>query len=76
MDSVKVNFPSNVNVIFLNVVNKENKGLSDYFSIRLIPVQVLLDFNGKEVFRHPGYITYHELSAELRSILSEESGHK
>ena len=55
-----------VNVVFYNVRNKENNNMSEYFGIQMIPVQVLLDKNGKECFRHIGYYPFDSLSFEFK----------
>lgn len=68
MKEVKANFANRINVVFYNVTKKENKTISKYFGIQIIPVQILLDKNGKEVFRHIGYYSYNELSKEFKKL--------
>ena len=62
---VKGNFANRINVVFYNVTKKENKRISKYFGIQMIPVQILLNKSGKEVFRHIGYYSYNELCIEF-----------
>jgi thiol-disulfide isomerase/thioredoxin len=54
-----------VNVVFLHVVKPENQDLMKFFGISAIPVQILLDRDGKEFFRHFGYIPAGELKTEF-----------
>lgn len=61
MEEIKSTYPAQVNVVFVNLAQKGNDGLSQYFGIATIPTQVLLDRNGKEYFRHSGYISAEEL---------------
>jgi thioredoxin 1 len=65
---VKGNFANRINVVFYNVTKKENKRISKYFGIQMIPVQILLNKSGKEVFRHIGYYSYNELCIEFSKL--------
>lgn len=56
---------SNINVVFLNVLIPENQNLMKLYGIASIPTQVLLDKNGKEFFRHNGYISTSSLEKEI-----------
>lgn len=66
IEKVKTNFANRINVVFYNVTKKENKSIGKHFGIQMIPVQVLLDKKGKEVFRHIGYYSYSELCNEFK----------
>ncbi len=66
MKAVKINFTNRINVVFYNVTEKENKSISKHFGIQIIPVQVLLNKNGKEVFRHIGFYSYKNLCLEFK----------
>ena len=66
MDEIEQVYASIVNVVFINVTKPENKQLTKYFEIAEIPTQVLLDENGKEYFRHSGYITTKDLSSKFK----------
>ncbi len=54
-----------LNVVFLNVLKPENQNLMKLYGIAAIPTQVLLDKNGKEFFRHTGYISTTDLEKEI-----------
>ena len=62
METIKQEYGSLVNVVFINVSLKKNRDFVDYFGIATIPTQVLLDKNGKEFFRHSGFLSTEDLS--------------
>ncbi len=62
METIKQEYGSRVNVVFINVSLKKNRDFVDYFGIATIPTQVLLDKNGKEFFRHSGFLSAEDLS--------------
>lgn len=62
METIKQKYGSRVNVVFINVSLKKNRDFVDYFGIATIPTQVLLDKNGKEFFRHSGFLSAEDLS--------------
>lgn len=66
MEEIKQKHSKRVNVVFVNVSRKENRELVDYFGIVTIPAQVLLDKNGKEYFRHNGYLSADDLSKHFK----------
>ncbi|MCX6230513.1 MAG: thioredoxin family protein [Bacteroidetes bacterium] len=65
MYKVKTNFTNRIQVVFYNVTQKENKAISKHFGIQMIPVQILLDSGGTEVFRHLGFLSYKDLCLEF-----------
>ena len=65
MDEVHERDSGKVNVVFINVTLPENKDIVKYFGIVTIPAQVLLDKNGKEYFRHEGYISADDLGKQF-----------
>lgn len=66
MDEVKPEYAGQVNVVFLNVLKRENQLLMKYYGIAEIPTQVLLDKNGKEFFRHTGFIEKNDLQIKFQ----------
>lgn len=62
METIKQEYGSRVNVVFINISLKKNRDFVDYFGIATIPTQVLLDKNGKEFFRHSGFLSAEDLS--------------
>lgn len=65
MEEIKSKYGDKVKVVFVNLTNKENRTLSDFFGIATIPTQVLLDKNGKEFFRHNGFYSAEELRKSM-----------
>lgn len=59
---IKERYRNKVKVVLVNVMDKSNKDLVDYFGIVSIPFQVLLDKNAKEFYRHSGYISEIEIA--------------
>lgn len=61
METIRKDFAEKVNVHFINLSKKWNKDWAEYFEIHTIPTQVILDSQGKEIYRHVGYIPADEL---------------
>lgn len=55
MEEARLKWPNKVNVVFYNVSEKSNKDIVEHYGIDMIPVQVLLNVNGIEYFRHQGF---------------------
>lgn len=69
MEQIRSEYPNRVNVVFNNVLKADQQNLMKMYGIATIPTQILLDKNGKEIFRHTGYISSPELSLHfLKSI--------
>lgn len=54
-----------VNVVFYNVMHPESQSLIKYYGVSAIPLQIILDREGNEIFRHFGYIAAEELTAKF-----------
>jgi thioredoxin 1 len=65
MEEIRVKHPDKVNVIFIDILEPGNQNLIKYFGITLIPAQVLLNRQGKEFFRHSGFLSAVELEGEI-----------
>ncbi len=65
MKSIEQKYGEQVKVIFYDV-NKEPDRAGEY-KIQLIPTQVFLDKNGKEIHRHEGYYPEKEIDKLLQS---------
>ena len=55
MDAIEKEYAGKVRVVFHDVWTKEGKPYGEQYGIRVIPTQVFIDKNGKEIFRHEGY---------------------
>lgn len=66
MEDIKEKYPHTINVRFMNVTQTSSQKLTQHFGISTIPTQVILDRNGKEIFRHSGYISSEELEKQFK----------
>ena len=56
LEEIEAKYSDQVNVVFHNVKKKETREIAGKYKIRLIPTQVFLDQDGKEVYRHEGFL--------------------
>ena len=75
LEELKAEQTGKLEVQFVSVGDKENLSLAEKHKIALIPTQIFFDADGKEVWRHEGYISKHgillkwkELGVELNSF--------
>jgi thioredoxin 1 len=67
MKAVEYNYGNQIKIIFYDVWKEEQAHYAQDYNIRLIPTQVFLDVNGKELMRHEGYFPEKEIDAFLQS---------
>ncbi|MBI5020223.1 MAG: thioredoxin family protein [Ignavibacteriales bacterium] len=67
MKSIEEKYGSQVKVIFHDVWKDDQKHYAKEFGIKLIPTQIFLDQNGKEIFRHEGFYPEKEIDTLLQS---------
>ena len=65
LDEVRKEYPGKVNVVFLNILQNQNQQFMRYYGVVAIPTQIQLNKNGKEFYRHTGYISFTELREKL-----------
>jgi thioredoxin 1 len=65
MKSVEARYAGQVKVIFHDVM--KDRSQSQKFGIKLIPTQVFLDAQGKELMRHEGFFAEEEIDKFLKS---------
>ena len=65
LKSIEMKYGEQIKVIFHNT-NKERDILKKY-NVRLIPTQIFLDKDGKEIHRHEGYYPEKEIDKLLKS---------
>ncbi len=68
MEEVKISFPGEIKVNFINVLLPPSQDLMKYYGVVAIPTQVLLNNSGQEVFRHTGYFSFDDLKKEFQKI--------
>lgn len=67
MDSIEHKYGDQVEVIFYDVWQADQKKYAKEYGISLIPTQVFLDENGKEFHRHQGFYPEAEIDKILQS---------
>jgi len=67
MKSIEEKYAGQVSVVFYDVWKEEQKQYAEKFGIKLIPTQVFVDQNGKELMRHEGFIPEKDIDAFLQS---------
>ena len=45
---------------------KEDKAAGHRYGIRVIPTQIFFDVNGKEVYRHEGFLSKEDIESQLK----------
>ncbi len=65
LEEIRTCCSEEVNVVFLNTMFPENQQLVSHFAISAIPMQVVLDKDGKEVFRNYGFISAEDLRKQM-----------
>ena len=61
MKEIEKEYSDQVKVVFYDVWTNEGKPYANKYRINSIPTQVILDKNGKEYYRHVGFIPKDEL---------------
>jgi len=67
MQAIESKYGSQVNVIFYDVWQADQKHYAQEYGIKLIPTQVFLDETGEEFFRHEGFFPEIEIHQLLRN---------
>jgi thioredoxin 1 len=65
MKNIEDKYGSQIRVLFHDVWKEDQKKYAKEYGIQVIPTQVFLDKEGKEVFRHEGYFPESEIDALL-----------
>lgn len=66
LEELKATFAGQLEVEFIDVW--QNEGAGEQYGIRLIPTQVFFDPEGRELFRHEGFISRDDLLAKWREL--------
>jgi thioredoxin 1 len=67
MKAIEEKYGSQITIAFFDVWKEDQAHYSQDYKIRLIPTQIFLDPNGKELMRHEGYFPEKEIDAFLQS---------
>ncbi len=68
LEKIRKSGTSKINVIFLNTTYPENQKFVKFYGISAIPMQVILDKNGIEIFKHYGFISAEDIIKETLTL--------
>ncbi len=68
MASIEMKYRGQVEVIFYDVLEEDQKQFASQYGIKLIPTQVFLDSTGAELMRHEGYLPEAEIDSFLARL--------
>ena len=68
LEEMKKDLAGKLQVEFTDVGLKENLPLAKQYGVKLIPTQVFLDAEGKELWRHEGYISRYGILDKFREL--------
>ena len=66
MKAIEEKYGNQIKVVFYDVWKAEQRKYAEEYDIRLIPTQVFLDKNDKEIFRHEGFFPEESIDKFLR----------
>ena len=66
LEELKAEYAGKLNVVFIDVW--ENPEASKQHGINLIPTQIFLDADGKELFRHEGFFSREDILAKWKEL--------
>jgi len=66
MKAIEQKYGDQIEVVFYDVWKSEQRKYAEVYGIRLIPTQVFLDKDGKEIFRHEGFFPEESIDKFLK----------
>lgn len=66
LDKLEKQYKDRLQVIFVDIGKDEEKKVATMYGVFVIPTQIFLDKNGKEVARHVGFYPYEEIQKLLK----------
>ena len=66
LDELAANYADRFETVFIDVW--ENEGVGAEYGIRIIPTQIFFDAEGKELFRHEGYMSKEDILAKWQEL--------
>ncbi|MGE5364883.1 MAG: thioredoxin family protein [Bacteroidota bacterium] len=67
MKAIEKKYGDQIHVIFYDVWKDDQKQYASKYGIKLIPTQVFLDANGREIKRHEGFYSEKDIDKFLQS---------
>ena len=71
LEELKAEYKSRAEVIFIDVWDEANEGKAQAFKVMSIPTQVFFDKQGREVYRHLGFLDKESIVAKLEELLKQ-----
>lgn len=71
LERVRPSYEGRVKIRFLDVRDDANEALGAKYGMRIIPLLVMLDSNGREVWRHEGVPDEAKLKSQLDSVAGD-----
>ncbi len=71
LEEIRISEKLKVNVVFMNTLKPENLIFMKYYGISAQPMLILLDKEGKDIFRHNGFISTNDLTAKIVEFKSK-----
>ncbi len=68
LEELKKELAGKLEVEFIDVSIKENLPLAQKYGVKLIPTQIFFDKEGKELWRHEGFISKEDLLARWKQL--------
>jgi len=65
MKNIEAKYGSQIKIVFYDIWKEDQKKYAQEYDIHVIPTQMFLDKNGKEVFRHEGFFPESEIDTLL-----------
>jgi thioredoxin 1 len=65
LEEIKNSDKPKINVVILNIMHPENLPMMKYYGISAVPMQILLNKQGKEFFRNYGFISSNDVLSKL-----------
>ncbi|MEZ0328755.1 MAG: thioredoxin family protein [Dissulfuribacterales bacterium] len=72
LDKLEKQYKDRLQVIFVDIGKDEEKKVATMYGVFVIPTQIFLDKNGKEVARHVGFYPYEEIQKVLKQHFNLE----
>lgn len=67
MKAIEEKYAGQVKVVFYDVWQEDQRRYAEEYKIRVIPTQVFLDQNGRELMRHEGFFPEKDIDVFLQS---------
>ena len=71
LDELQETYKGRAEVIFIDVWEEANKDKAQAFKVMGIPTQIFFDKQGREVYRHMGFLDKKSIVAKLEELLAQ-----